>query len=219
MYELLESFRADALACGQDYYRDTSLQPEKLAAAYAIYRNAAAGTKLSNLEGEAVDFGVTIVGRLALKADDGSWVPADESFPSIDEIMKENLKTLDDATGASGSILNAANWSLLANDAWLLGGIHARTEFHFASPLRWENLWDEGKGRITVTAREAIGITSFGYRIIRPVPQLEAVAVCDDEGRAAAASLVAYRDEVLKRQTADELRRFYETLPEAVKQY
>ena len=47
---------------------------------------------------------------------------------------------------------------LLANDAWLLGGIHAQTEFHFASPLRWENLWDSEFDRLTVTGREVVGI-------------------------------------------------------------
>jgi hypothetical protein len=45
---------------------------------------------------------------------------------------------MDEDSDGSGSILSAGLWSLLANDAWLLGGIHARTEFHFASPLRWE---------------------------------------------------------------------------------
>lgn len=42
--------------------------------------------------------------------------------------------------GSDISRKEAGHWSLLANDAWVLGAIHARTEFHFASPLRWENL-------------------------------------------------------------------------------
>ena len=82
---------------------------------------------------------VTIVGRLALREDNGAWIPSDEQFPSIDEIMQQNLKTLGEDPGEQGSVLSAKDWSLLANDAWLLGGIHAKTEFHFASPLRWEN--------------------------------------------------------------------------------
>jgi len=214
MYERIDEFRAAALNCGADYYTDRSLQRDMIEAAFRIYRNASAGTRLSDLEGNPVDFGITIVGRLALRADDGTWIPADESFPSIDEIMRENLKIMDEVSNDGGSILSAGQWSLLANDAWVLGGIHARTEFHFASPLRWENLWDSRGNRTTVTAREVIGITAFGYRISRPVPKLEAVAQCTDEKNAAAASLPAYKKEVQKYQTIETFRKFFETIPE-----
>ena len=125
---------------------------------------------------------------------------------------------MDEDAEDSGSILNASLWSLLANDAWVLGGIHARTEFHFASPLRWENLWDEGGGRMTVTAREVIGITAFGYHISRTVPQLEAVAQCTDTVKAAAASLPAYQKAVQKYQTTEAFRNFYETIPATARQ-
>ena len=132
--------------------------------------------------------------------------------------MRENLKVMDEDAADSGSILSAGHWSLLANDAWVLGGIQARTEFHFASPLRWENLWDARGNRMTVTAREVIGITAFGYRISRPVPKLEAVAQWTDEQKAAAASLPAYKKEVLRYQTIDAFRKFYETIPVAARQ-
>lgn len=218
MYECINEFQAAALACAADNYTDGSLHPDKIDVAFRIYRNACAGTKLSDFEGNPVDFGITIVGRLALKADDGMWVSADESFPSIDEIMRENLKVMDEDADDSGSILSASHWSLLANDAWVLGAIHARTEFHFASPLRWDNLWDERGRRMTVTAREVIGITAFGYRISRPVPKLEAVAKCIDEKKAAEASLPAYKKEVQKYQTIEAFRKFYETMPASARQ-
>ena len=218
MYESINEFQAAALACGEDYYTDGSLHPDKIEAAFRIYRNASSGTQLSDFEGNPVDFGITIVGRLALRADDGTWIPADESFPSIDEIMRENLKVMDEDAADSGSILSAGLWSLLANDAWILGGIHARTEFHFASPLRWENLWDENGNRMTVTAREVIGITAFGYEISRPVPKLEAVAQCTDKSRAAAATLPAYRQEVWKYQASENFRKIFKTIPESARQ-
>ena len=218
MYQHINDFQTAAFKCGADYYSDGSLNPDKLAAAFRIYRNASAGTRLFDFEGNPVDFGITIVGRLALRADDGTWVSAEESFPSIDEIMRENLKVMDEDAADSGSILSAGHWSLLANDAWVLGGIQARTEFHFASPLRWKNLWDARGNRMTVTAREVIGITAFGYRISRPVPKLEAVAQWTDEQKAAAASLPAYKKEVLRYQTIDAFRKFYETIPVAARQ-
>lgn len=204
MYEFFEAFSADALACGASHYPDASLEPPMIEAAYRIYRNAAAGTKLANRAGDAVDFGLTIAGRLALRAEDGRWVPADESFPSIDGIMRGNLGVTGE-DGGGGAILDAAHWSLLANDAWLLGGIHAQTEFHFASPLRWENLWDEARGRMTVTAREVLGILSFGYRIRRTA--LEPVGECVVPSRARAAALPAYAVAVRAAGSAGQLRR------------
>jgi len=72
---------------------------------------------------------------------------------------------------------------------------------------------------MTVTAREVIGITAFGYRIRRPVPKLEAVAQCIDEKKAAAASLPAYKNEVKKYQTIEAFRKFYATIPESARQY
>jgi hypothetical protein len=217
MYQRFDEFREAALSCGADYYTDQSLQHDMLEAAFRIYRNASAGTKLSDFEGNPTDFGITIVGRLALRAGDGTWVPADESFPGIDEIMRQNLRVMDADAGDSGSILSAGRWSLLANDAWLLGGIHARTEFHFASPLRWSNLWNAADGRMTITARELIGIAAFGYTIRRPVPQLEAVAQCVDDHKAAAASLPAYKTEVQKLQAIEDFRQFYEAIPAAAR--
>lgn len=218
MYEFIENFRAAALKCGWDYYTDRSLHQDKIVAAFRIYRNASTGTKLSDFEGKPVNFGITIVGRLALRAGDGTWVSAVESFPSIDEIMRDNLMVMDEDSDDSGSILSAGDWSLLANDAWVLGGIHARTEFHFASPLRWENLWDERGNRMTITAREIIGITASGYRISRPVPKLEAVAKCTDNKKAAAASLRTYKKEIQKYQTIEALRGFYQLIPVSARQ-
>lgn len=217
VYPSIESFREAALACGAGYYADGSLEPGKLNAAYLVYQNALGKTKLLNFDGQAEDFGVTVVGRLALKSD-GRWVPSNEDFPSIDEIMRENLGVMADASGATGAVLDAKNWSLLANDAWLLGGIHARTEFHFASPLSWENFWDGQRERMTVTAREAIGIISFGYEIARPT-KLEAVAVCRGPELASGAGLQAYSSRVQACITGPALRSIWEKVPEAARSY
>jgi hypothetical protein len=203
MYECFEAFERDALACGATHYPDTSLQPQNIRAAFNIYQNARKGTTLLDADGNKIAFGVTIVGRLALKVttckENGrkeySWLPSDESFPSIDEIMRENLGTLDEGSADQiGGILHSRSWSLLANDAWLIGGIHALTEFHFASPLTWSNLWDDSMKQMTVTAREVIGITAHGYQISRPNPKLEAVAVCIDRNKAMTASIFTYKE-------------------------
>jgi hypothetical protein len=227
MYEDFEIFKRDALTCGAAYYLDKSLEPQKIEAAFKIYRNARKGTTLLDADENQIAFGVTIVGRLALKVkictenghEEYTWLPSDESFPSIDEIMKQNLRILDESTEEPGAILAANNWSLLANDAWLLGGLHAQTEFHFASPLSWKNLWDEEAQRMTVTAREAIGITMHGYQIQRPEPKLEAVAVCIDQQKAQAASLTSYRNRVESASSRLDLEAFFTTLPSTATQY
>lgn len=227
MYNSFETFRDHALSCGHAYYPDSSLEPQKIAVAYKIYQRAKEGTKLHDADDNVIDFGVTIVGRLALKVKSSKppgedvymWLPSDESFPSIDEVLKQNLRILDEDTQEPGSILTTANWSLLANDAWLLGGLHVQTEFHFASPLSWKNLWDEEAERMTVTAREAIGITRHGYQIQRPQPKLEAVAVCVEPQKAQVASLTSYRDYVQTAVSRPVLKEFFRTLPPAATQY
>lgn len=104
---------------------DSSLEPHRVAVAYAIYQRARQGTKLRDADNKVIPFGATIVGRLALKVQvtasqeepEYRWLPSDEAFPSIDEIMKQNLRIVDEDTQEPGSILTTANWSLLANDA------------------------------------------------------------------------------------------------------
>src|SRR5690242_13771350 len=173
MYDAIEQFQNDAMLCGPAHYPDASLAPANVAVAFRIYSRTRQGTTLLDADGNPVVFGVTIVGRLA------NGRAADETYPCIDELLKENLKTLsEDPAEVTGSILETGSWSLLANEAWVLGGLHAETEFHFASPLRWSNLWDASRDRMTVTGRELLGIVAHGYEIRHPNPKLEQVAIC-----------------------------------------
>lgn len=200
MYKFLDAFQKDVALCGNTYYDAKSLQPNSVNTAYEIYRNAVNGTNL----------GITIVGRLALLKD-GRWISSNPDFPSIDEILKQNLGTMDENAGSLGCVLDTGNWSLLANDAWLLGSIHAVTEIHFASPLSWTNLWNEAERRMTVTAREVIGITSMGYKIERPAEWAEAVATCIDVNVAQQSSLLTYKTQVERYVTSQNLQQFFQT--------
>ena len=219
MYESIDRFRDDAIACGVDYYNDGSLSDDKLNAAYRIYEKARDGTKLKNFDGDSVGFGLTIVGRLARRSSDGTWQSASEDFPSIDEIMRENLTVMDESAEGTGTgtILDARLWSLLANDAWLLGGIHAQTEFHFASPLRHENMWDSGVDRMTVTGREVLGIATAGYKIERPIEWMEAIALCKDPEKMRGFSLVSYKKAVESCSSIQGFERFYSKVPESAR--
>jgi hypothetical protein len=207
MYETLEEFTQDAQRCGDDYYRDILTHPKKIEVAYQIYSLVRNGTALN----------ISIVGRESSEGKDSS-----EDYPNIDRYVKDNFKTLDERSQDVGSVLDTTHWSLLANDAWLLASLHALTEFHFASPLHWANMWDDNKMRITVTAREVIGITSSGYDITRPYPKMEPVAVCHNQRAALTASLLTYKAHLARYQKRDEkdtqaaLKDFLATLPNDV---
>ena len=58
-------------------------------------------------------------------------------------------------------------WKIFVNDAWLLGGIEGGKHFLLLSPLNLTNLYDEDSQRMTVTAREAVGLVKFGYSFAR----------------------------------------------------
>lgn len=215
MYETKEAFQAHAEQCGRAHYPDGSLDQGKIDAAYLIYQQARKGTKLEDHDGRTIDFGVSIVGRLS-KDRNGNWVPSTETEPGIDPVMRENLKTLNEWSSKPGSILDTRSWSLLANDAWLLGGLHAGTEFHFASPLKLGNLWDGSARRMTVTAREAIGIWTSGYGFVET--KFEAVAVRrNDPSESQAASLLSYKSEVEQYASEEGIGRFWRSLPPVVK--
>lgn len=109
---------------------------------------------------------VNIIGRLAkhqwwptrkVKASGGAkeeWVIPDGVEWEIDEdgqrmiFQDRTLQTLDDA------------WTFLVNDAWILGGVHAKKDFLIVSPVSWYNLWDMVNQWPTVTAREVVGVAS-----------------------------------------------------------
>lgn len=157
------------------------------------------------------------VGSFHLKAqtdDKFGFVPSNETYPAIDYAMIENFSEISEEVREEiGGILSTKNWTLLANDAWLLGGLHARTTFHFASPLCWNNLWDVERKRMTVTARELIGIVASGYELKRPQLQLEPVAICPDLKNFHDPTLLDYVAAVKQYPSQKSLYAFYHSLP------
>jgi hypothetical protein len=79
----------------------------------------------------------------------------------------------------SGAILWDQNWTPGVNDAWLLGAIHNRFEFHYTDNSMGGGvsgpgskvgprgqLWSDagaGDGQLRVTGRELLGLNRFGY--------------------------------------------------------
>ena len=100
-----------------------------------------------------------------------------------------NFKTVSDEGGKKGSLLDMTAWSLTVNDSWVLGGIHAGLPFHAASPLTKANLLDASHV-LTVTGRELLAMSIYGYKVRQGHAALEMVMVCTDRARARGGSLV-----------------------------
>jgi hypothetical protein len=143
MYMTMAQFQADVDVCNPHY---TDQQLASIEVAWNVY-HAAMDTDLQFL----------ILGRWVMNS-----IP---EHPGIDRILQENLHIMDEVfTG--GPILNSHNWTLLVNDAWVLGGIHSHTEFQLASPRTLENIYNDNgpyAGQMTVTGRELTGLAVFGY--------------------------------------------------------
>jgi hypothetical protein len=73
-----------------------------------------------------------------------------------------------------------------------VGGINAKLDFYLASPRTEANFLDPQFGA-TVTGRELLGLTTFGYSL-HPNTGLGEVYVCTDQGRALTATFVAYEN-------------------------
>lgn len=85
--------------------------------------------------------------------------------PLLDEPMHKNFGIATEFS--SGSISWSNNWTLLMNDALILGGIQKNLPFYLVSKRSAENIWDSRNGRLTVTGRELIAVMTSGYKMKR----------------------------------------------------
>ena len=109
----------------------------------------------------------------------------------------------------AGSILISNEWSIAMNDSWVIGGIHGHQPFHLASETIDANIinlqYQPGQApeRIfTVTGRELLGITTFGYSIHHQSELLGTVLTCTEPMLANGATFQAYRRQVQAAATA-----------------
>lgn len=142
-----------------------------LDACYQTYRNSASNPLT-----------MLVVGRIVRKDGTGERI-------GLDDIERTNFGKTNSAS--KGSVLDANDWGLEMNDAWLMGGIHARLDFHVASPRTANNILDPTYGA-TVTGRELLGLTTFGYTL-HPDTRLGEVYVCTNQSLALGATFVAYQ--------------------------
>jgi hypothetical protein len=128
----------------------------------------------------------------------GRWVAqADEAQPGIDLSLRNNFREMHEAD-AGGSVMSSQNWTILMNDAWVIGGVHAHTPFYLASPRTQANIQAAPPRGVTVTGRELIGVSTFGYEFVHAHPDLGEAARLAGAGAGAAnaASFTLYLDHV-----------------------
>ena len=185
-----KTFADEVLQCGSDYYTDVDLHPTSVKTAYIMYQIAKT-TKNSD-----IDF--TVIGRLPLMKD-GIIVPSDENFPSLDQNLIYNLLG-HNGTQRSRTILKIPDndWTMLVNDAWLLGLIHAKHELKLGSPMNLNSIWNTNENRMTPFARELMCLASFGYK--QHASLLEDTLICPDPDKAAKASLLGFKNAVRQLQ-------------------
>jgi len=251
-----KKFFEDALKCDPGYYenglqywygKEKNLKNTRFCQIagipYTMYQVATRTSK-------DPDLNFIVIGRLDM-LHNGDWVETTgkplkkwkpKSF-SVEGLYNSNNKMLS-VFGSYPIVMYIANlyWSLLANDAWLLGGVNSHKEFKIVSPLKWDNLWNEKEKRMTVTARELIGITSFGYKI-RPSKNKDgdqfeikgdpkegieegnmiayAYAECTNKDLASSASLLTYKDNVQRfirdgEMGKAEMENFYQKIQESL---
>jgi len=134
-----------------------------------------------------------VVGRIVKRDGSGAPINLKEIGSGLDEIERTNFSTTHAGSNGAGSVLKVDDhdWSPALNDSWLMGGIHARFDFYVASPRTEQNILDPTYAA-TVTGRELLGLTTFGYTL-HPNTRLGEVYVCTDQACALRASFVAYQ--------------------------
>lgn len=188
-----KAFVDEVLQCGRGHYTDADLDPKSVKTSYIMYKIA----KIS--KGSNIDF--TVIGRLPLMKDE-IMVPSDENFPSLDQNLIYNLLG-HNGTQRSGTILRIPDndWTMLVNDAWLLGLIHAKREIKLGSPINQNSIWNTNENRLTPFARELMCLASFGYK--QHASLLEDTLICSDPDKAAEASLLGFKNAVRQLQNKD----------------
>jgi hypothetical protein len=174
MYLNVAAFETAVFACNPPY-SDRELASVEVA--WNIYRAA-----------QNTDLNLLVLGRWVANSIVGG--------AGIDNALQNNMGRMNEVfTG--GAIMNSGNWTMLVNDAWVLGGVHSHTSFYLASERTMDNIYNVGgpyHGQMTVTGRELTGLAVFGYTV-RALP-LGEVAVCTNPALADMADFATYRQHV-----------------------
>lgn len=115
-------------------------------------------------------------------------------------------------TTDNGSVLRTNTWSIILNDSWILGAVHAKTEVELVSRPTYRAVknvnYKDGDpvGRIfRVTGRELIGLKSFGYSVVQGplVDKSHSAKVvnmmsCIDHRLAESATFSKYKNTIVK---------------------
>jgi len=122
----------------------------------------------------------------------------------------KNFGTVNNQNDKLGSILlmGGGSWNFTVNDAWLIGGVHAKLDFYPASIVHRGNVLDN-RYWLTITGRELLGLAIFGYRQAFGHPSIGHVYICDDTNKAEAASLPAYQLAVSKIKSMQDASRLF----------
>ena len=184
-YNNFDKFRLDVFRLNRYYFHGLKARstPGQSPLSYDVFRAHYMGN-IANAWGMLVNtmdnpLGTVLLGRVAMQfpmQDPQQIASLDEmvgvrlrdstvEVPLLDEAMHKNFGIATEYS--SGSISWSNNWTLLMNDALILGGIQKNLPFYLVSKRIPENIWDARGNRLTVTGRELVALLTSGYKIQR----------------------------------------------------
>lgn len=99
--------------------------------------------------------------------------------------------------GGAINVQKLKDWSILINDCWVLGAVHAHKRFVLETDINGANgFWDATNNRYFVTGRELVGLEMFGYQMETTPGTNMTTFVCDYQGMADRASLTRYSNKM-----------------------
>lgn len=147
-----------------------SISDEQMADAWRIYRKTSYSTD------DPFNPLTNIIGRLCIQdlqetTSEGPG-PCSRAY-GIDSQTIKNFGVVDTLSPAPPSlgmtehgVLQTGNWSLLINDAFILGLIHGKKDITISSEINRSNVWNQNDHQFTVFGRELIALQACGaYRI------------------------------------------------------
>lgn len=99
--------------------------------------------------------------------------------------------------GGAINVQKLKDWSIMINDCWVLGAVHAQKRFVLETDINSAaDFWDANHNRYFVTGRELVGLELFGYQMEKTRGTNMTTFVCTYPGMAAQASLTGYANKM-----------------------
>ena len=186
---------------------DLGLSDVRLAVCRHLYENVAKGTSpyyLGRLHDRESELGPVNYFPLAMKAPEVISLVGDDDLRASNQVQVGEVLAMNDK-----------DWTIVANDCWMLGGIHNEKEYILlgSGGITDEKLQqflcdmvksDNEHHPLSVTGREILGLGMFGYHVSRKPADSHIFFTCKNTQYAAVAHCSGYHATIV--QIEEELK-------------